>query len=131
MSKTFYIAHIAAGSLVLIYPTVLPVKALALVLVVLSAIHGLRNIKNMAQVTRLQFSGEQNFVWFNGQKIACDIAGNPFVSHFLVILSLRIKSHGAQPGKNISAILLPDSAARDELRKMRVYLLTEFSSISH
>lgn len=129
--KIFYIVHIVAGSLVLIYPTVLPVKALALALVALSAISGFRYIKNLAQLTRLQFSGEQNFVWLNGQKAPCDIVGNPFVSHFLVILSLRIKNHGARRGKKIGAILLPDSASGDELRRVRVYLLTEFSPTSH
>ena len=127
--KIFCAVHVVAGSLVLIYPTILPVKALALVLVVLSAGSGFRYIKNLAGVTRLQFSGEQNFIWLNGQKTACDIVGNPFVSHFLVILSLQIKGRGAWRGK-INAILLPDSATADELRKVRVYLLTEFSSMS-
>lgn len=129
--KIFNIVHVATGLLVLIYPTVLPVKVCALILVAFSAINGSHYIKNQAQITRLQFSGEQSFVWLNGHKVPCDIVGNPFVSHFLVILSLRTKNHGAGRSKKIGAILLPDSAAGDELRKVRVYLLTEFSSTSH
>jgi hypothetical protein len=66
----------------------------------------------------LQEAGQCRLTLVNGDTLAGTIEGSTFVTALLTVINVR----PAEPGRSRAAVLMPDSASPEELRRVRVWL---------
>lgn len=117
------LAHLVAGGL--LWPLALPleVKAVIVVLLIISLIYYLRkdallSANDAAIALQLKDDMFCIVVTRSGQSIACRILGSTFVAPYLTVMNL-------QPvGKFLmrSVVIFPDSIKVEEFRRLRIWL---------
>lgn len=86
-------------------------------LLLLTGLHYTRQQQNI-MMSRIGYGQQQAWVMIGQEKIAVDLQGEQLVLPWLVVIQWKEK----ESGKKGALALWPDSAANDDLRRLRVFL---------
>jgi hypothetical protein len=92
-------------------------KSGLILLLLLTGFHCLRQQRS-AMISSMGYGQQQDWVMRNQKKVAVDLQGEQLVLPWLVVIQWREK----ESGKKGALALWPDSARKDDLRRLKVFL---------
>ena len=91
-------------------------------LIFVSAFLCLKNYRQLSQITEILVDGERVYLYVKGDLKHVYVDSIPWLAQFLTIVSFRFTLKKTFLGKCSVLVLLPDSAEKEDLRELRVFL---------
>lgn len=123
LATILVLAHGAAAALILLvgmapWLEVITIAALAASLLFNLRKSALLRARDAVGALEITSDGKLSVQDRRGEWIVCAVRGSSYVTFFLVILNLR----ALDSGRNMHAVILPDSLSADDFRNLRVWL---------